>query len=384
MGGSSTPLLSVKYAVPPARTGTVVRQRLADRLEGSGDTRLCVVVAPPGWGKTTMLSQWTADPVVRGRAAWVSLDPSDDEPVRFWSYLLTALSVVAPDVGNRALATLSAPGVEPVLVTLPLLINDAAASNGRYVLILDDVHVLHDRRLLEGLEFLITYLPPSLRLVLAGRADPALPLGRWRGRGQLTEIRAPELAFTLSESEALLAAVGVTDLDSSACGLLWQRTEGWAVGLHLAAQAVRSSPDLPAAVARLRGDDRHLLDYFETEILDQLEPAQREFLVQTSVLDRLSGPLCDAVLGRSGSARDPGGAGRSQSFRDRAGSRSPLVPLPWALSRRVAAGAAGGASRREPPTCSSALRTGTSGRTRWTRLSGTFSSQGTPRLRWGC
>ena len=226
MGGSSTPLLSVKYAVPPARTGTVVRQRLADRLEGSGDTRLCVVVAPPGWGKTTMLSQWTADPVVRGRAAWVSLDPSDDEPVRFWSYLLTALSVVAPDVGSRALATLSAPGVEPVLVTLPLLINDAAASSGRYVLILDDVHVLHDRRLLEGLEFLITYLPPTLRLVLAGRADPALPLGRWRGRGQLTEIRAPELAFTPPESEALLAAVGVTDLDSSACDLLCQAHRG--------------------------------------------------------------------------------------------------------------------------------------------------------------
>jgi len=296
-------LLSVKYAVPPARTGTVVRQRLVDRLEGSGDTKVCVVVAPAGWGKTTMLAQWTAEPGVRGRAAWVSLDSSDDEPVRFWSYLLTALCVVAPEVGSRALATLSAPGVEPVLVTLPLLINDVAASDGRYVLVLDDVHVVHDRRLLEGLEFLITYLPPALRVVLVGRADPALPLGRWRGRGLLTEIRAPELAFTWRESEALLAAVGVTDLDSSACGLLCERTEGWAVGLHLAAQAVRSSPHPPAAVARLRGDDRHLLDYFETEILDHLQPAHRDFLVQTSVLERLSGPLCDAVLGRSGSAR---------------------------------------------------------------------------------
>ncbi len=303
MAVSSAPLLTVKYAVPPARAGTVARRRLADRLEGSGDATLCVVVAPPGWGKTTMLSQWTAEPDVRGRAAWVSLDPSDDEPVRFWSYLLTALCVVAPEVGSRALATLSAPGIEPVTVTLPLLINDAVASEGRYILILDDVHVLRDRQLLEGLEFLITYLPSTLRLVLAGRADPALPLGRWRARRQLTEIRAPELAFTAQESEALLAAVGITDLDSSASALLCQRTEGWAVGLHLAAQAVRSSPHPQEAVARLRGDDRHLLDYFETEILDQLEPTHREFLVQTSVLDRLSGPLCDAVLERTGSAR---------------------------------------------------------------------------------
>jgi LuxR family transcriptional regulator, maltose regulon positive regulatory protein len=303
MAVSSVPLLTVKYAVPPARAGTVARQRLADRLEGSGDATLCVVVAPPGWGKTTMLSQWTAEPDVRGRAAWVSLDPSDDEPVRFWSYLLTALCVVAPEVGSRALATLVAPGIEPVTVTLPILINDAVASDGRYVLILDDVHVLRDRRILEGLEFLITYLPSTLRLVLAGRADPALPLGRWRARRLLTEIRAPDLAFTPQESEALLAAVGITDLDSSASALLCQRTEGWAVGLHLAAQAVRSSPHPEETVARLRGDDRHLLDYFESEILDQLDPSHREFLVRTSVLDRLSGSLCDAVLERTGSAR---------------------------------------------------------------------------------
>ena len=268
---SSPPLLSVKHAVPPARTGTVERQRLVDRLDGSGDARLCVVVAPPGWGKTTLLSQWAAQPGLRGRVGWVSLDPSDDEPVRFWSYVLTALCGVAPEVARRALTTLSAPGIDPVTVTLPLLINDAAASDRQYVVVLDDVHVLHDRRLMESLEFLITYLPATLRLVLAGRADPALPVGRWRGRRQLIEVRAPELAFDRGESEALLAAVGVTDLDSSALGVLCQRTEGWAVGLHLAAQAVRSSP-LPqegGISPRLRGDDRHLFDYFETEILDE-------------------------------------------------------------------------------------------------------------------
>ena len=302
MGGPSTPLLSVKYAPPPTRTGTVVRHRLAERLENSENNRACVVVAPPGWGKTTMLSEWTAGPKVQGRAAWVSLDPSDDEPVRFWSYVLTALCVVAPAESRKALATLAAPGVEPVMVTLPLLLNDMAASDGRYFLVLDDVHVLRDRRILEGLEFLITYLPPALRLVMAGRADPALPLARWRGRGQLTEIRAEELAFTPDESAALLAAAGIADLDSAALGHLWQRTEGWAVGLHLAAHTILGSPDPQVAVERLRGDNRHLLDYFETEVLDQLQPAHRDLLVRTSVLDRLSGPLCDAVLRRSGSA----------------------------------------------------------------------------------
>jgi LuxR family maltose regulon positive regulatory protein len=275
---------------------------LAERLENSENNRACVVVAPPGWGKTTMLSEWTAGPKVQGRVAWVSLDPSDDEPVRFWSYVLTALCVVAPAESRKALATLAAPGVEPVMVTLPLLLNDMAASDGRYFLVLDDVHVLRDRRILEGLELLITYLPPALRLVMAGRADPALPLARWRGRGQLTEIRAEELAFTPDESAALLAAAGIADLDSAALGHLWQRTEGWAVGLHLAAHTILGSPDPQIAVERLRGDNRHLLDYFETEVVDQLQPAHRDLLVRTSVLDRLSGPLCDAVLRRSGSA----------------------------------------------------------------------------------
>ena len=243
---SSPPLLSVKHAVPPARTGTVERQRLVDRLDESGDARLCVVVAPPGWGKTTLLSQWAAQPGLRGRVGWVSLDPSDDEPVRFWSYVLTALCGVAPEVASRALTTLSAPGIDPVTVTLPLLINDAAASDRQYVVVLDDVHVLHDRRLMESLEFLITYLPATLRLVLAGRADPALPVGRWRGRRQLVD-EAPELAFDRGESEALLAAVGVTDLDSSALGVLCHRTEGWAVGLHLAGTG---SPPLPLSRRR--------------------------------------------------------------------------------------------------------------------------------------
>ncbi|MBB3084173.1 LuxR C-terminal-related transcriptional regulator [Geodermatophilus sabuli] len=302
MGPPSSPLLSVKHVVPPARPGAVVRQRLYDRLRAAQDARLCVVVAPAGWGKTTVLALWAREPEQRPRTAWVSLDASDDEPVRFWTYVLTALRGVDPQVGKRALAALSAPAVEPVAVALPLLINDLAATSGRYVLVLDDVHVLHDRRVWEALEFLVTYLPESLRVVMAARADPALPLARLRARGQLTELRAADLRFTLEESTALVAAVGGVRLPPSSSTQLWERTEGWAVGLQLAALSVRGSDQPEAAVSRLRGDDRHILDYLATEVLDALEPVERDLLVRTSVLDRLSGSLCDAVLGRSGSA----------------------------------------------------------------------------------
>jgi LuxR family maltose regulon positive regulatory protein len=288
--------------VPPSRPGAVVRQRLHDRLRAARDTRLCVVVAPAGWGKTTLLARWAADPDERPCTAWVSLDRSDDEPVRFWTYVLTALRDLDAGVGGRALAALSAPAVDPVTVALPLLINDLADSTGRYALVLDDVHVLHDRRVWEGLEFLLTYLPASLRLVMAGRADPALPLARLRARGELAEIRAEDLRFTAEESTAMVAAVGGVRLSPSSSRLLSQRTEGWAVGLQLAALAVRGAGRPESEVVRLRGDDRHILDYFETEVLDRLDPAQRDLLVRTSVLERLSGSLCDAVLGWTGSA----------------------------------------------------------------------------------
>ncbi len=152
-----------------------------------------MLVAPAGWGKTTLLAQWATEPDQRPRTAWVSLDRSDDEPVRFWTYVLTALGDLDPTVGGRALTALSAPGVDPVTVALPLLLNDLAASTGRYVLVLDDVHVLSDRGVWEGLEFLLTYVPPSLRVVMAGRADPRTALARLRARGELTEIRAADL-----------------------------------------------------------------------------------------------------------------------------------------------------------------------------------------------
>lgn len=300
-GSPMVPLLSVKHTLPPARQDAVARPRLAERLQHAPGRRLCVVVAPAGWGKTTLLAQWANESAELRRVAWVSLDESDNDPVRFWTYVLTALGGVTDVVGGQAITALSVPGVDPVSVALPLLLNEMSAMQDTHVLVLDDYHVIHDRRIHEGLEFLVTYLPPSLRVIVAGRADPPLPLARMRVRGDLSEIRADDLRFTEQESSALVAAVGGVDLERSTATALWQRTEGWAAGLQLAAIAIGDSSDPSATLGEIRGDDRHILDYFSSEILDRLEPEHRDLLVRTSVLERLSAPLCDAVLTRTGS-----------------------------------------------------------------------------------
>ena len=228
------------------------------------------------------------------RVAWVSLDEDDDEPTRFWTYVLTALSGVGA-IDATCLDALAAPGLEPVDLAVPLLVNALAAVAAPHVLILDDYHTLADRRIHESVEFLVTYLPPSLRLVLAGRADPPLPLARLRARAELTELRAADLRFTADEATALLAAVAGAEPDAAAGAALWERTEGWAAGLQLAGLTLR---ERPAAVRT----DLHLLDYFTAEVLPGLVAVQRELLVRAAPLERLSGALCDAALQVTGSA----------------------------------------------------------------------------------
>jgi ATP/maltotriose-dependent transcriptional regulator MalT len=301
-GRHRPPLLAGKTAAPLLPPGTVTRARLLGRLDEHGAGRLSVVVAPAGWGKTTLLAEWARRTSDRDPVAWLTLDESDDEPNRFWTYVVTALRAVAPDLGGGPLAALRVPGIDPLQVALPSLLNDLAASSARHVLILDDYHVLSDVRIHEAVEFLLSYLPPSLRLVLAGRFDPPLPLARMRARGQLTEIRAADLRFTPAEAAGLVAAVGQIEVGTQPLDALVDRTEGWAVGLKLAALTLRGAPDPAARAAEVRGDDRHILDFLASEVLDRLPAERREFLVRTAVLDRLCGPLCDAVLGRGGSA----------------------------------------------------------------------------------
>jgi LuxR family maltose regulon positive regulatory protein len=293
------PLLTVKQLIPPVRVGAVPRERL-ERLLRAAETRLTVVVAPAGWGKTSLLSGWAADAAEQGCVAWVSLDEGDDEPLLFWSYVLTALCGAGVDPGP--LKALAVAGADPMDLALPMLLNELAASPVQHVLVLDDYHLLTDRRIHEAVEFLVAYLPASLRLVVAGRADPPLPLARLRARGELTELRAADLRFSPDEAAALLSTVSGADLDTGATAAVWERTEGWAAGLQLAALRLRGSTEPNTLAAQVRGDDRHLLDYFAAEVLPGLAPRQRELLVRAAPLERLSGSLCDAALQVQGSA----------------------------------------------------------------------------------
>jgi ATP/maltotriose-dependent transcriptional regulator MalT len=296
------PLLEAKLAIPPPRRGAVPRPRLHVSLLHSAETPLTVVVAPAGWGKTTLLSQWAHDPAESRGIAWLSLDVSDDDPLRFWTYVVSALQRGVPALTDHPLKALSAPGLEPLDLALPQVLNELSALDTEHVLVLDDFHVLSHPAIHGGVEFLLSYLPPALRLVIAGRSDPPLPLARLRARGELTELRAADLGFTVDEAAALMTAVAQTPFDAASVAPLWGRTEGWAAGLQLTALKVRSADEPTLAAEEIRGDERHILDYLSIEVIDRLPADHRDLLERTSVLDRVSGSLCDEVLGRRGSA----------------------------------------------------------------------------------
>jgi LuxR family maltose regulon positive regulatory protein len=287
------PLLAVKHTVPPARPRAVERARLEEQLRIR--SRLTLVSAPAGWGKTSLLTRWAADPGGDVHIAWVSLEESDNDPVRFWAYVMTALN----DVGAAAAATLEAvgaPATEPIDLALPMLLNDLADSPGRYVLVLDDYHTLSDARIHESVEYRVGYLPPSLRIVVAGRADPPFPLARLRARGDLVEVRADDLRFTPDEAADLVHTVAGPDLDRLDIEAVWSRTEGWAAGLQLVGLAARGG------VAD-GSSNRHILDYLAAEVLHGLDPRSRDLLVATAPFERISGALCDAVMDMTGSSQ---------------------------------------------------------------------------------
>lgn len=297
--GSPRPMLMAKMLVPRLPSPTVARTRLQDQLEVAPGARLTTVVAPAGWGKTTLLATWACGPDWRGRTGWLSLDEADDEPVRFWTYALSALGSVAPALTRTSLAALHAPGMEPVGVAVTALLNAlTVASKDRYALVLDDYHVLKHPGIHQHVEFLLSYLPPALHLVIAGRADPPLPLARMRARGELNEIRVADLRCTTTEGVELVSRVsGQSHVSRSTAERLVERTEGWPAGLQLAAISLRTSDSPTATAAELSDDPRHILDYFAAEVLPALDERPRDLLITCSVLERLSGPLCDAVMG---------------------------------------------------------------------------------------
>ena len=294
-------LLATKLHVPSRRPGFVPRPRLVGRLEEGLARGLILVCAPAGSGKTVLLADWARH---GGRpVAWLSLDVGDNDPARFWRHVVAALGRARPAIGELAepvLGPLEASSPDGLVMAL---INELAAEPGEdeVLLVLDDYHLIDSQPVHGSLLFLLEHLPPGLRIVLASRSDPPLPLARLRASGQLAELRAAELRFTADEAAALLREAIGADLPGTAVTALTARTEGWAAGLQLAGLSMRGQADTAGFVAAFSGSHRYVLDYLTGEVLERQNPQVREFLLDTSVLERLSGELCDAVTGRADS-----------------------------------------------------------------------------------
>jgi LuxR family transcriptional regulator, maltose regulon positive regulatory protein len=294
-------LLWTKLVAPAPRAGLLPRAGLQSLLQASLQAKLCLVAAPAGSGKTTLLAQWRAV-AGGGRVAWVSLEESDNDPIRLWSYLVAALRTVEPEVGTVALEALGGPSVELDRVVVPSLVNDLATVAAPLVLILDDYHLITNASCHLTLGWFLDHLPAAVHVVLSTRLDPPLPLARMRARGELAELRVGELQLTEEEAAALLNGSMGLALAVEDVARLAERTEGWAAGLVLAGLSLRGRSDPGGFVAAFSGGDRHVADYLVAEVLERQPAELREFLLRTSVLERLSGPLCDAVLQTQGSA----------------------------------------------------------------------------------
>jgi LuxR family transcriptional regulator, maltose regulon positive regulatory protein len=295
----ASPLVETKLYPPKLRRSLVARPRLSGRLSHGAESRLTLISAPAGFGKTTLLAEWLAATRTEQSVAWLSLEESDSQPASYWTYLITALQAVVPGVGTSALLLLQSgqPAIQTVLTTV---LNELSTAPNDIYLVLDDYHLVDGPDIQAGMTFLLEHLPPQVHLVVSTREDPALPLARLRARGELVEVRAADLRFTLDEVAAYLNDVTGLDLAASDIAALEGRTEGWIAALQLAALSMQGRDDLAGFIAGFAGDDRYIVDYLVDEVLGRQPAHVRSFLVQTCILDRLSGPLCDAVTGQHG------------------------------------------------------------------------------------
>jgi LuxR family transcriptional regulator, maltose regulon positive regulatory protein len=291
-------LLRTKLRPPPVRAGLVPRARLDALLDAGARGRLCLLDAPAGSGKTTLLAQWCLTDQPSRRVAWVSLDDSDDDPVRFWVYVIEAIRAVQPSFGEAALGLLQGSGSADVLtqVVLPQLLNELAGGDAELVLVLDDYHLISNSTCHQTLGFFIDHLSANAHVVVSTRVDPPLPLARLRASGELVELRIAELGFTDAEAARLLQDAMGLDLTPQAVQRLWERTEGWAAGLVLAGLSLRGRADPGPLIGAFEAGHRHIIDYLGSEVLARQPEPLRAFMVRTSILQRLSASLCDAVL----------------------------------------------------------------------------------------
>jgi ATP/maltotriose-dependent transcriptional regulator MalT len=304
--GRETHLLHSKLFVPCPRTGIVPRQRLIDRLNQGLDGRLTLISAPAGFGKSTLLTAWRCH--TKQRVCWVSLDENDNNPARFWTYFFGALRTLDDQLGKRAASLLSAQLRQPHRLSpesfLAPLVNEISTLERPIALVLDDYHFITAPVIHEGIEFLLDHLPQQMHLIITSRADPPLPLARLRARNQLNELRARDLRFTTGEAASFLNEIMGLQLTDANIGALETRTEGWIVGLQFAALSMqgRSTNDLGDFITAFTGSHRFVVDYLAEEVFSTQPEQIRRFLLHTSILERLGGPLCDAVTGESGSA----------------------------------------------------------------------------------
>jgi LuxR family maltose regulon positive regulatory protein len=317
------PLLTTKLHIPLSRPGLVERPRLIERLDEGLRLghKLTLIFAPAGFGKTTLLSEWVAH---CGRSvAWLSLDEGDNDLTRFLSYLIAALQSINPGIGENALETFQfhqPPSLEALITTL---VNQINITPEPFILILDDYHLITVQTVSQALSFLLDHLPPQMHLMIASRVDPTLPIARLRARGQLTELRQTDLRFAAEEAAAFLNQAMELDLSVENVAALNARTEGWIAGLQMASLAMQSTvstsaeKDAAGFVQAFTGSNRYVLDYLVEEVLQRQPQSIQTFLLQTSILDYLTGPLCDAILSR--------GAGEQQS---KVGPNTSAPPFP--------------------------------------------------------
>lgn len=336
-GPEPSPILVTKLYIPRPRAALVARPRLLARLEGGLAGPLTLVTAPAGFGKTTVLAEWLQPKAAGGRiqaetsstslhpasfrllppsVAWLGLDAGDSDPLQFLRYLVAALQTIVPSTGRTVLNLLGSPQPPPIETLMPLLINDLVKLPEPSILVLDDYHVVEAPAVHQALAFLLEHLPPQLHLVIASRVDPPLPLSRLRARGQLTELRAHDLRFTPDEAAQFLREAMGVPATAEDVAVLEARTEGWIAGLQLAALSLRDRPSAQRTqfIDVFAGTNRFVVDYLVDEVLARQPPHLQTFLLHTSILQRLCGPLCDAVLG--GDGREATGAGYVRVFVD--------------------------------------------------------------------
>ncbi len=296
----ATSILATKLYIPPPRPKVVLRPRLIERLNEGLQCKLTLISASAGFGKTTLVSEWVAS---CGRpVAWLSLDEGDSDLTRFLTYLVAALQTIAANIGAGVLAALQAPQPPSTEAILTGLLNEITTIPDNFIFVLDDYHIIDSEpvdgstSVDEALTFLLEHLPPRMHLVIATREDPHLPLARLRARGQLTELRAADLRFTPSEAAEFLNQVMGLNLSAEDIAALETRTEGWIAGLQLAAISMQGHEDSTSFIQSFTGSHHFVLDYLMEEVLQQQPERVQTFLLRTSILDRMCGSLCDAVL----------------------------------------------------------------------------------------